>query len=229
MWAICLGLTILVCAGLLKYWSQCEQELWRFKSVRNCESLLIDTTEQSIERPKKVQKPYYSGKKKRHTLKTEIRTTRQGRIVHVSKTHPGSVHDFTVFKGEKRPAKESRVYLDSGYQGIAAPHPNADFRYKCLQHGAFKGARQGRSHLCTDQNLQNFVTPLSQQRQALRHKIQHHRRHREPQKWLFRCITLIRKSLNPTKKDKKSEGQKITYAAGLMRTTIKVMAELNKE
>ncbi len=94
------------------------------------ENLLIDATEQPIERPKRRQKPYYSGKKKRHTLKTEIRVTLAGRIVHVSKNHPGSTHDFTVFKGEKRPPKESRLFVDSGYQGIADIHKNADFPYK---------------------------------------------------------------------------------------------------
>jgi hypothetical protein len=99
-------------------------------SREEIESLIIDATEQSIERPKRRQKPYYSGKKKRHTMKTEIRTTLQGRIVHVSKTHPGSTHDFTVFKGEKRPTKESRLFVDSGYQGIADMHQNADFPYK---------------------------------------------------------------------------------------------------
>ncbi len=56
--------------------------------------------------------------------------TKQGRIVHVSKSHPGSVHDFTVFKGEKRPPKKSRLFVDSGYQGIVEIHENADFPYK---------------------------------------------------------------------------------------------------
>lgn len=99
-------------------------------SKKEVETLLIDATEQPIERPKKRQKPYYSGKKKRHTLKTEIRVNPKGRIIHVSKSHPGSVHDFAVFKGEKRPKKETRVFVDSGDQGIADLHPNADFPYK---------------------------------------------------------------------------------------------------
>ena len=98
-------------------------------SQEEVESLLIDATEQPIERPKRRQKPYYSGKKKRHTLKTEIRLTLKGRIVHVSKPHPGSVHDFTAFKGEQLPPKESRLYV-TGYQGIADIHSNADFPYK---------------------------------------------------------------------------------------------------
>ena len=99
-------------------------------SKEEVETLLMDATEQMIERPQRHQKPYYSGKKKRHTLKTEIRVTKQGRIVHVSKAHPGSVHDFAVFKGEPRPSKESRLFVDSGYQGIADIHPNVDFPYK---------------------------------------------------------------------------------------------------
>ena len=99
-------------------------------SKEEVEKLLIDATEQPIERPKRNQRPYYSGKKKRHTLKTEIRTTLAGQIVHVSKSHPGSTHDFKVFKAESCPPKESRLYVDSGYQGIAQIHPNADFPYK---------------------------------------------------------------------------------------------------
>jgi hypothetical protein len=99
-------------------------------SKEEVENLIIDATEQPIERPKRRQKSYYSGKKKRHTLKTEIRVTAQGRIVHVSKSHPGSTHDFTVFKGETPPPKEARLFVDSGYQGIADIHPHADFPYK---------------------------------------------------------------------------------------------------
>jgi hypothetical protein len=58
------------------------------------ESLIIDATESVIERPKRGQKEYYSGKKKRHTVKTEIRVTKRGRITHISKTVPGTVHDI---------------------------------------------------------------------------------------------------------------------------------------
>jgi len=99
-------------------------------SQEEVESLIIDATEQPIERPQRRQKPYYSGKKKRHTMKTEIRVTQQRCIVHVSKSHPGSTHDFTVFKREKTPSKDARIFVDSGYQGIHKVHQNADFPYK---------------------------------------------------------------------------------------------------
>lgn len=102
----------------------------RTLSQEEVEHLIIDATEQPIERPKKNQKPYYSGKKKRHTLKTEIRTTLEGRIVHVSRSHPGSTHDFALFKKEPPPPRDSRLLVDAGYQGIADLHPHADFPYK---------------------------------------------------------------------------------------------------
>jgi hypothetical protein len=99
------------------------------------ESLIVDATENHIERPKHNQKPFYSGKKKRHTLKTEIRTTRQGRIVPVSKTVPGAMHDFELLKqGEPLP-DEARTYADSGYQGIQDIHIESEFPYKKPKNG----------------------------------------------------------------------------------------------
>ena len=77
-------------------------------SQKEAESLLIDATEQPIERPKKGQKHYYSGKKKRHTLKTEIRKTLQGRIRRVSHSYPGSIHDFNLHKQESPLHPKSR-------------------------------------------------------------------------------------------------------------------------
>jgi hypothetical protein len=42
-------------------------------SPEEISDLIIDATENQIERPKYNQEKYYSGKKKRHTVKTEIR------------------------------------------------------------------------------------------------------------------------------------------------------------
>jgi hypothetical protein len=102
-------------------------------SKEEVEQLLIDATEQPIERPKRGQKPYYSGKKKRHTMKTQITITRKGRIIDVSKPTPGSVHDFTVFKqGEPLPP-DSAAFVDSGFQGIDKLHPASEFPYKATK------------------------------------------------------------------------------------------------
>lgn len=79
---------------------------------------LIDVTEQPIERPSKKQKAYYSGKKRRHTLKTEIRVTEVGRICDISKSHEGAKHDFKIHKQGAKLPSGCRVYADSGYQGL---------------------------------------------------------------------------------------------------------------
>lgn len=68
----------------------------RSRSAEEAMELIIDWTEQHIERPKSGQKRYYSGRKKKHTLKTELQITGKGMIVHISNPHPGRDHDMTV-------------------------------------------------------------------------------------------------------------------------------------
>lgn len=99
-------------------------------SREEVESILIDATEQHIERPKKGQKDYYSGKKKKHTLKTEIRITEKGRIVYASKPTPGSMHDFALHKECPRVPIHTRAYVDSGYQGLDKLHVATELPYK---------------------------------------------------------------------------------------------------
>jgi len=102
-------------------------------SQEELEHILIDVTEQAIERPKKGQKPYYSGKKKRHTIKTEVRTTRKGRIINISKSRPGSEHDFTIYKDGRPVPRDSRVFVDSGYQGMDKKHRKTQLPYKATK------------------------------------------------------------------------------------------------
>lgn len=102
----------------------------RHLSQEEVEEIIIDATEQQIERPKKGQKAFYSGKKKRHTNKTEIRILPKGRIVHVSKTKPGAVHDFEVYKKEPPIPKDSTALGDSGYQGLDKLHIRTEIPFK---------------------------------------------------------------------------------------------------
>lgn len=72
--------------------------------------LFFDATERPTRRPKRGQRAYYSGKKRRHTLKTQVvvvrrkkppgpgaKTPRRVRIAAVSPTSPGTVHDTKVY------------------------------------------------------------------------------------------------------------------------------------
>jgi len=81
-------------------------------------SFFVDATEQQIERPKKGQNRYYSGKKKKHTLKNQIITDKKGKIRAVTKSVPGKKHDKKLFD-ETRPIlpKNSDLTGDLGYYG----------------------------------------------------------------------------------------------------------------
>lgn len=107
------------------------------KKVSTWEELLIvcpefaeaitDATEQQRRRPaRRIQKKYYSGKKKRHTVKTQITINTKGKILMVSKSYPGRVHDYKIFKQEKTAEKLSRQsshYVDCGYDGAPDDYP----------------------------------------------------------------------------------------------------------
>lgn len=76
--------------------------------------LLADVTEQPTQRPIKGQKRSYSGKKKRHTIKTEVVMQADGKIISVSKSHKGRIHDFRIRKNEKLLPMASIKMADSG-------------------------------------------------------------------------------------------------------------------
>jgi hypothetical protein len=81
---------------------------------------IIDGTERSIARPKdkEKQKSNYSGKKKRHTVKNNLITDRQGKILFLSKTAEGKKHDKKLADEENYQFPEgSKLWKDTGYQG----------------------------------------------------------------------------------------------------------------
>ena len=92
-------------------------------------SVATDATEQQCYRSqnKDIQKKYYSGKKKLHTLKTQISVSMAGKILDISGTYPGNVHDKKVIDQEqtvqKFPEKTCQRF-DSGYQGVTKENPN---------------------------------------------------------------------------------------------------------
>jgi len=74
----------------------------------------------------KKQRKYYSGKKKRHGLKTQVAVDIEGKILAI-KIDKGRTHDFRLFKESKfdRKVKNREVLADSGYQGIVQLCPKA--------------------------------------------------------------------------------------------------------
>jgi len=112
------------------------------KVIPDLDEILADCTEQKMLRPQKKAKrnKYHSGKKKAFTIKTQLSTTKQGLIVNVGKPVPGRKHDYKIFKESNLPKiipKNTKAYLDSGYQGVQKDFPdlNAIIPYKRSRNG----------------------------------------------------------------------------------------------
>jgi hypothetical protein len=89
-------------------------------SEEDAEYLILDATEQPVQRPKRGQKKYYSGKKRKHTLKTRCFVGLDGMIYAVSNTCHGKIHDFRIYKEQKNRDRLLGILKkgDSGYQRI---------------------------------------------------------------------------------------------------------------
>ena len=87
----------------------------------------IDSTEQQIPRPKnnRKRKAYYSvGKKKRHTVKTQLMVNNRGFIIHKLDYKKGKRHDYDIYK-ENHPLIPKQVVnvVDIGYLGVKKDFP----------------------------------------------------------------------------------------------------------
>ena len=87
----------------------------------------LDATEQEIPRPKakRKRKTHYSGKRKKHTGKTQLTVNKQGLIVHKSAHVKGSMHDYNLYRRSHPHLPDNvRLDLDLGYLGIKDDYPN---------------------------------------------------------------------------------------------------------
>ena len=89
---------------------------------------LVDVTECTIQRPKNadLQTNYYSGKKKKHTIKIQLIVDEKTKEIVSIAFDAGSVHDFTLFKNTTSDLDKITSFLaDSGYQGITSIFENS--------------------------------------------------------------------------------------------------------
>ena len=100
--------------------SSMEEFVREFPEVKD---LFIDGTERRTQRPQKskINKKRYSGKKKAHTRKNTIISDEDKRILLVSSSKEGRVHDLVQLKKmavvEHIPSSVN-LWVDKGYQGI---------------------------------------------------------------------------------------------------------------
>lgn len=85
--------------------------------------VIVDVTETPIERPKRRQRAFYSGKQKCHTLKSQLVIDAQTQQVICTFFGKGRRHDFKLFQASGihfHPLTES--LQDKGYQGMQKLH-----------------------------------------------------------------------------------------------------------
>lgn len=141
----------------------CERPAKERKKLRSVQAvmdafpdvcLVIDAKEQRVQRPggndeqgHSRQRPFYSGKKKAHTLKTQVAVSPDGAFQSVGRSVPGSVHDLTLLRRSgllHRIEKAEAAMMDKGYDGITTPDPkqpdrNGPPRTCYLPHKARRG------------------------------------------------------------------------------------------
>jgi hypothetical protein len=103
----------------LKTFEEVEQYFPGFMAFTDC-------TEQQIPKPedKRRRKAYYSGKKKRHTVKTQLMVNDQGAMVHKLRHKKGRRHDYDIYKeGHPVTSKEVVNVFDLGYLGVEKDFP----------------------------------------------------------------------------------------------------------
>jgi hypothetical protein len=133
----------------------------------------VDATEQEIPRPKSKlkRKTHYSGKKKKHTVKTQITVNKDGLIVHMTRHAKGSTHDYALFKRHHPSLPENvTLGLDLGYDGVQNDYPQLQSMVPFKRRSPGRGKRGVRAkELSADQKTFNKM--LSKDRVVAEHTI----------------------------------------------------------
>jgi hypothetical protein len=133
----------------------------------------LDATEQEVPRPKDKAKrrTHYSGKKKRHTVKTQITVNADGLILHKTPHTRGSKHDYALFKW-RHPRLPDGVCLglDLGYDGVQSGYPgfNALVPFKRRSPGRCKRGVKAVELSCEEKEFNRW---LSGERVMVEHAI----------------------------------------------------------
>jgi len=123
--------------------------------------LVIDAQQQRVERPggEARQEPFPSGKKRCHTLKTQVAVTPDGAIGAISSSVPGGAwHDLTRLRSSgvlSRPDADAEegAMLDKGYVGVREGRPELPL---FLPHRASRGHPPGEEQRAENQVIARY-------------------------------------------------------------------------
>lgn len=101
-----------------KKWTKTEPS-WHPDTL---DQILVDSFETPLSRPSlpQAQKKFYSGKKKRHTLKSQIITDARGEVLAIEPGHPGPTPDKRLYEQSAAAGQYPRAArrADLAYQGV---------------------------------------------------------------------------------------------------------------
>ena len=140
----------------------------------------LDATEQEIPRPgnKCKRRTHYSGKKKRHTVKTQITVTKRSVIVHRSQHARGSRHDYSLFNW-RRPSLPDEVCLevDLGYDGVQNDYPELKVKVPFKRRSPGRGKRGVKAQELTEEQKE-YNRVLASERVVVEHAISRLKKYR---------------------------------------------------
>ena len=137
----------------------------RISSIEEFLALFPETKEvllDGMERPtvrsqkKKQQNKHYSGKKKRHTRKNLILTDSQKKILLLTPTKHGRVHDKKMSDKNliaSRIPEEVSLLVDTGFQGIQKQHQNTLIPKKKPRGGFLSESEKAWNHLISSTRM----------------------------------------------------------------------------
>jgi len=175
--------------------------------------LVIDAKEQRTQRPKSGQdddgqpqdrqKPYYSGKKKTHTLKNQVAVRPDGQIEAVSASVPGgATHDLTLLRQTTllaQLAEGEAAMLDKGYDGIRNDFPDLSLYlpYKARRnHPLTPEQKAYNRHLSKYRIVVEHTMAQLNKFQVLVHVFRHAR---SAHSWIFRIVAgLVNRQIQVT-------------------------------
>ena len=134
----------------------------------------IDATEQEIPRPKNKEKrkTHYSGKKKRHTVKTQLTVNSpDGLITHKTNHARGRRHDYDIFKQSHPELPEGVIPgVDLGYDGIQNDYPKLKAMIPFKRRGPGRGHKGEKGKKLTP-SQKKYNKSLSKARVVVEHTI----------------------------------------------------------
>jgi hypothetical protein len=96
----------------------------------------------------------YSGKKKRHTQKTQVVADKTSRRILCTAFDTGRRHDFKLFKDSKVYFKEEvKCLVDTGYQGIQKIHGNSEHPKKKSKKNPLTKEDKKRNHVLSSARI----------------------------------------------------------------------------